>query len=96
MRKNITKDFVASFITKQLDVWKLEIERCRKMQEEKGKSRSIALLEAILQSVFEGNVNLFFKVIGEACSKEYIALTEFDGSNSKLEAEIRNGKRTLY
>ena len=47
VRKNITKDFVASFITKQLDVWKLEIERCRKMQEEKGKSRSIALLEAI-------------------------------------------------
>ena len=76
VRKNITKDFVASFIIKQLDIWRLEIERYQRMQEEKGKSRSIALLETILQSVFEENVTLFFKVIGEPCSKEYIALTE--------------------
>lgn len=61
VRKNITKDFVASFITEKLDVWRLEIERCRRMKEEKGESKSIALLEAILQSVFEGNVTLFFK-----------------------------------
>ena len=57
VRKNITKDFVASFITEKIDVWRMEIERCRRMKEEK----SIALLEAILQSVFEGNVTLFFK-----------------------------------
>lgn len=76
VKKNITKDFVASFIIEKLDVWRREIERCRRMQEEKGESRSIALLEAILQSVFEENVPLFFKVIREPCSKEYIALTE--------------------
>ena len=76
VRKNITKDFVASFITEKLDVWRLEIERGRRMKEEKGESKSVALLEAILQSVFEENVTLFFKVIGEPCSKEYIALTE--------------------
>ena len=61
VRKNITKDFVASFITEKIDVWRMEIERCRRMKEEKGESKSIALLEAILQSVFEGNVTLFFK-----------------------------------
>ena len=41
VRKNITKDFIASFITKQLDVWRLEIEKYQKMREEKGESRSI-------------------------------------------------------
>ena len=76
VRKNIAKDFIASFITKQLDVWRLEIEKYQKMQEEKGKSRSIALLETIFQSVFRENVGLFFKVTGEPCYKEYIALRE--------------------
>lgn len=76
VRKNIAKDFIASFITKQLDVWRLEIEKYQKMQEEKGESRSIALLETIFQSVFRENVGLFFKVTGEPCYKEYIALME--------------------
>lgn len=76
VRKNITKDFIASFITKQLDVWRLEIEKYQKMREEKGESRSITLLETIFQSVFRENVGLFFKVTGEPCSKEYIALME--------------------
>ena len=76
VRKNITKDFIASFITKQLDVWRLEIEKYLKIQEEKGKSRSIALLETIFQSVFQENVGLFFKVTGEPYSKEYITLME--------------------
>lgn len=76
VRKNITKNFVASFINMQLDVWKREIEKYYKIQEEKGESGSRALLESILQSTFEGNVSLFFKVTGKHCSKEYIALTE--------------------
>lgn len=78
VRKNITKDFVTSFIRKQLGIWSQEIEEYRKELEEKGESPQRAMLKTIPQSVFVGNVRLFFKVTGEyeQYSEEYIALVE--------------------
>lgn len=78
VRKNILKNFITSFIRKQLGSWNQEIEEYRKSLEEKGESPQMAMLNTILQSVFAGNVHLFFKVTGEyeQYSKEYIALVE--------------------
>ncbi len=78
VRKNVKKDFVASFIRKQLDEWKQVIEEERKTLEEKGESPQRAMLNIISQSVFAGKVSLFFKVTGEyeQFSEEYIALAE--------------------
>ena len=78
VRKNITKDFVASFIRKQLDGWRQEIEEYRKVLEKKGESPQMAMLNTIPRSVFAGNVGLFFKVTGEYEQfwEEYIALAE--------------------
>lgn len=78
VKKNITKDFIASFIRKQLDNWRREIGEYQRMLEEKGESHQRAILNTIPQSVFVGNVRLFFKVIGEyeQFTEEYIALAE--------------------
>lgn len=78
VKNNIKKDFVASFIRKQLDEWRREINEYRKTLEEKGESPSMAMLNTIPRSVFAGNVGLFFKVTGayEEFSEEYIALVE--------------------
>lgn len=78
VRKNIMNDFIASFIRKQLDEWRQEIEEYRRGLEEKGESPQRAMLNTIPQSVFAENVYLFFKVTGEheQFTEEYIALTE--------------------
>ncbi len=76
VNKNIKKDFVASFIYKKLDVWKWEIEEYFRELEQNGESHEKALLKTISQSVFAGNVGLFFMVLGKQYSEEYIALVE--------------------
>ena len=65
IRKNIMKDFIASFIRKQLDEWRQEIEEYRTRLEEQGETPQKAILNTIPKSVFAGNVRLFFKVTGE-------------------------------
>lgn len=74
--KNITKKFISSYINRQLSAWKREINECQKTLEEKGESHQKALLKTISQSAFSGNVSLFFKVTGESCSEEYVALAK--------------------
>lgn len=92
VRKNIMKDFVASFIRKQLDEWRQEIEEYRTRLEEKGETPQKAILTTIPKSVFAGNVRLFFKVIGEQeqFTEEYIALAE---SALQLLRETENGAK---
>ena len=92
VRKNIMKDFIASFIRKQLGEWRQEIEEYRRGLEEKGESPQRAMLNTIPQSVFAGNVCLFFKVTGEheQFTEEYIALTE---SALQLLNEKENGEK---
>ena len=95
VKKNITKDFVASFIRKQLSSWVQETSGYRKSLETGGESCERAMLHAIVQSEFEGNVRLYFKVTGEYqnYTEEYIALVEnvLEILKEKVE-EAREGK----
>lgn len=98
VRKNIMKDFIALFIRKQLDEWRQEIEEYRTMLEEKGETPQKAILNTIPQSVFAGNVRLFFKVTGEheQFTEEYITLAESALQLlSEKENEVKNRIETL-
>lgn len=74
--KNSTKRFVSSFINKYLSVWRQEIKEYQEELEMKRESPQKALIKTILKSVFDGNVPLFFRVTGNSCSEEYMALVE--------------------
>lgn len=66
------KDFVASFLIKHIDRWIQEINEELKKASERGLDKEAAYIEVLSQSYFSGNIALFFKIIGEVQSEEYL------------------------
>lgn len=67
---NIEKTFIAMWVNTRVDIWLKEIqENIEKLEEKLEKDRSaydIALATTMLDSVFENNVDLYFKLSGKA------------------------------
>ena len=74
--KNTSNHFISSYLEKWLKQWLLEIRDFRIGREKDGVSPEQSLLEALPKSVFSDNVDLYFKVLNEQFSSEYIALVK--------------------
>ena len=72
--KNIRKQFIASFIEKNISQWLQEIRDFRNELEEQGILPDEALLRTLPQSVFSENIDLYFKCTDEIYSEDYISL----------------------
>lgn len=96
--KNITKSFVSSLIEKRINYWREEIHNYQKSLEQKGDSAEKALLKTIPESVFHGNVALFFKIMEEAHSEEYVSLAEgaLQLLGEKASAEDNSDKESMH
>lgn len=68
------KPFIANFIEKHISDWIAQIETSCIKRTEDGDSKDTALLKTLPLSFFAENVGLYFKLISEEHSKEYIAL----------------------
>lgn len=66
------KDFVASFLIKHIDRWIQEINEELKKAFERGLDKEAAYIDVLSRSFFSGNIALFFKIIGEVQSEEYL------------------------
>ena len=66
------KEFIISFIKKSIERWDFEIGNYMNRLEEKGFSHNAALFRTIPLSVYDDNINLFFKVREEVCTDEEI------------------------
>lgn len=83
--------FISSFIEKQISDWLSQIqEHIAKMMED-GDSKELAFLHTLPFCFFVDNVGLFFKLINEEYSEEYIALISAAVTATK-EASVQKDK----
>lgn len=83
--------FISSFIEKHISNWLSQIqEHIAKMMED-GDSKELAFLHTLPFSFFVNNVGLFFKLINEEYSEEYIALLSAAVTATK-EASVQQDK----
>lgn len=66
------KDFIASFLIKHIDQWIQEIKEGLKKGLERGLDKESAYIDVLSHSFFSENIALFFKIIGEVQSEEYL------------------------
>lgn len=66
--------FISSFIEKQISKWLSQIKEHIDKRMEEGESKELALLRTLPFCFFVDNVGLFFKLVNEEYSEEYIAL----------------------
>lgn len=66
------KDFIASFLIKHIDQWIQEIKAGLKKGIERGLDKESAYIDVLSHSLFSENIALFFKIIGEVQSEEYL------------------------
>ena len=93
--------FISSYIEKHINCWLNEIQRDITLITDKGDSKESAWLQTLPFCYFVDDVGIFFKLVGEEYSKEYISLLshsirrikDFDISSKKLEA-ILNDKES--
>jgi len=85
------QSFISSFIEKHISNWLSQIqEHIAKMMED-GDSKELALLHTLPFCFFVDNVGLFFKLINEEYSEEYIALLSAAVTATK-EASVQQDK----
>lgn len=66
------KDFIASFLIKHIDQWIQEIKEGLKKGLERGLDKESAYIDVLSHSFFSENIALFFKIIEEVQSEEYL------------------------
>lgn len=66
------KDFIASFLIKHIDQWIQEIKEGLKKGLERGLDKESAYIDVLSHSFFFENIALFFKIIEEVQSEEYL------------------------
>lgn len=66
------RDFIASFLNKNIDQWLEEIDGELAKVHENGLDQEAAYVDVLSRSFFSGNVALFFKIKGEEKSEDYL------------------------
>jgi hypothetical protein len=69
-----SRDFIASFLEKVISDWLSQIECYKSEQIEAGDDEEMALLHTLSESFFARNVPLYFKLISDERSEEYLSL----------------------
>ena len=86
--KNISKPFINSLVVGRLQEWLNEIKEHRDNLQSEGLSVEEALLKTIPESVFSGNSRLYFRLIEEPFSENFINL--FDCAMKALHEQADN------
>lgn len=74
LSKNVSKPFIGSFLEKMVTKWLDEIKESRNRLVDEGYSEEEALLITIPDSAFGDNCELFFKLIDQKASEDYVRL----------------------
>ncbi|MGC7871813.1 hypothetical protein ACPUYX_09830 [Desulfosporosinus sp. SYSU MS00001] len=100
---NISKHFISDFIEKKIDIWLTQIKDHYNERMHDGESHIIALLHTLPYSVFDDNIKLYFKLVGEELLAEHVeilgeavwSIKEADGEQAKLHEEIKVKDSTI-
>jgi hypothetical protein len=68
------KPFISTFIVKHINIWLKEIEAALMEVKDKGFNTEASYINVLAQSVFSQNIPLYFKMIEEEKSEEYLSL----------------------
>lgn len=89
-----TKDFIASYLFKQVNHWIEEIDAELKKAKILGFNTEASYINVLARSYFEDNIALYFKVINEHKSEEYLsvlsAAVSYEAEKVKKEKEKLN------
>lgn len=99
-RKNI---FISSYIEKYIKLWIDEINNEIKMKIEKGESKEDAWIETLPFTYFANNIKIYFKLVDEELTEQYISILNTSIkkiknlaiSNQNLEEEINKMKTEI-
>jgi hypothetical protein len=91
------KPFISDFIEEHISDWLSQIDKYCSKTTESGDSKDIALLNALPCSFFAENVRLYFKLVKEDYSEEYVELMsaavkflkEANGEQDRLSEELK-------
>ncbi|MDF2902481.1 MAG: hypothetical protein K0S25_119 [Bacillus sp. (in: firmicutes)] len=85
------RPFISNFIEKHISDWLAQIKTYCNKRTEDGDSKDIALLKTLPFCFFSDNVGLYFKLINEEHSEEYIALTNAALKSIKKASDKQDG-----
>lgn len=72
--RNRNNDFISSFIEKNISIWLSQIQQHIDKCMEDGNSKDATYVQTLSQSFFVDNIALYFKLIKEEHSEDYIAI----------------------
>ena len=90
LSKNVSKPFIGSFLEKMVIKWLDDIKESRNRLVDEGYSEEEALLITIPDSVFGDNCELYFKLIDQKASEDYVRLFREALSLRQKDAEERS------
>lgn len=101
--KHRNHPFVSSFIEKHISRWIEEIQREISLIMDKGESKEVAWLQTLPFCFFADNIKIFFKLIDEEQSQEYILLLShsiqriknIEDNGKKLNETLNDNKQQL-
>ena len=100
---NISRQFISDFIEKKIDLWLTQIKDHYNERMNNGESHIIALLHTLPYSVFDENIKLYFKLVGEELLEEYVeilgeavrTIKEADVEQARLHDEVKVKDSTI-
>lgn len=92
------KPFISTFIEERISHWLHEIQRKIALSIDRGESKESAWLQTLPYCYFADNIGIFFKLIGEEYSEDYIFLLSqcirqiksIDNISKKLKSELKD------
>jgi hypothetical protein len=96
--KNRSHAFISSFIKKRISRWLDQIQAEIVLITDKGESKESAWMQTLPFCYFVDNINIFFKLIGEEQSDQFVSLIDssikrirdLDNVNKRIEATLRD------
>jgi hypothetical protein len=90
--------FISSFIEKYISRWLDEIDAAISAKTKNGASRESALLQTLPHCFFDGNIELYFKLIGKEYSEEFVGILgesikiikDSDSNRKQLESTLKD------
>lgn len=90
--KNISNDFISSFINKHIKSWLDQIDCDLKKLQDKGLKLESCWLRVLPKSSFANNISIYFKLTNRTLPNEYIGLL---GESVKYILEVDNKKKDI-
>lgn len=93
------RNFISSFVEKHISKWISQIQEYFAKCIDDGERKDIALIHTLSFCVFNDNIQLYFKLVNEDCSEEYISLMSATikavNEVSKKQDELKEERKAL-